>query len=409
MHTINPHQKLKASCPSAPENNGEKAFGIYIVEVPGQIIGNLVKVGSVLTGEPEAFAKRNEGLRSAANLFACVPLRAFAVKPIKCGGRVKTERMLGWELEAKGMTKCGELFFAPGRSAMDVAGAIEAALVRMNRIYWEIDVAKIAHECREKNRDTIARIQQRMPTPETCPYEDFLARYDTPRVGFEDGVLETRARLHELATLGYLAADLLCGLGIKSFHFSPSCTSDVTVYPHQALAQAHFEARCEQNLIIPAMGRIEVRAEDPACLGERPLAMLVGYEGTLLKEVPGAFEPISCVGSKLSRFRAEHLAALGDRAVITEVGPHYFAAHARAPLPPKVYALAKDHPEWLPSLRYWIGLITAWKRNTRIQDYTCPSLPPRALRHLPVTAKALQRLGFSLSKDQVILGQAMWR
>lgn len=409
MHTINPHQKLKASCPSAPENNGEKAFGIYIAEVPGQIIANLIKVGSVLEGELDAFEKRNDGLRSAANLFACIPVRAFAVQPIKRGGRVATEQMLGCELEAKGMNKCGELFFAHGRSAMDVAGAIEAALARMNRIYWDIDIAKIAHECREKNRDTIAKIQQRMPTPESCPYEDFLARHGTPRVGFEDGVLETRARLHELATIGYLAADLLCGLGIKSFHFSLAGSSDVTVFPHQALAQAQFEARCEQNLIIPAMGRIEVRAEDPACLGERPLAMLVSHEDTLLKEVPGAFEPIACVGSKLSRFRAEHLAALGDRAVITEVGGHYFAAHARAPLPPEVYALTKVHPEWLPSLRYWIGLISAWKRNTRIQDYTCPSLPAHALRHLPVTAMALQRLGYPLSKDRVIFGQNMWR
>ncbi len=139
------------------------------------------------------------------------------------------------------------------------------------------------------------------------------------------------------------------------------------------------------------------------------MTMLLSYEDTLGVEIPVTFESPSHSGSKLWRFRAEHLSALGDRSVITEVGTHYFAAHTRAPLPPQVYALAKEHPEWLPSLRYWIGLLSAWKRNTRIQDYKCPRLPSRALTHLAATAKALGRLGYSLSKDQVSYGRNMWR
>ena len=357
MPTTTPHPKPNTGGSSATVNEAEKAFGIYIAEIPGQMISNLVKVGSVLAGELDAFQKRNDGLKSAANLMACIPVRAFAVQPTRRAGRVATEQMLGAELVQKGMTQCGEIFFAPGRSAMDVVGAIEAALTRMKRSFCVIPIEGVAKECREKNRNTMAKIQKRRPTSETCPYEAFQTRYDTPRVGFEDGVLETRTRLHELATLGYLAADLLCGMGMDSLHFSPAAASDVTVYPHQTLAQAHFEARCEQNLIIPAMGRIEVQVDDPACLGERPLSMLLSYEDAVGMEVPVTFEPPTHGGSKLWRFRGEHLAALGDRAVITEVGTHYFGAHARAPLPPQVYALAKKRPEWLPSLRYWIGLI----------------------------------------------------
>lgn len=395
---------LKGFDPKVDQN-----FGIYVAEAPGQLVTNLVKVGAVKKGELKAFQSRNSGLKSAASLLACIPVRAFSIQPIRGGGWKATEDMLGAALVNEGMTQCGELFFGSGRSALDAADVVEAALVRMGRTFEPIDIQSIAEQAREKNRDTMAKIQCLIPTPETCPFEAFHNRYDAPRVGFEEGIPENRVRMRELATLGYLALDMATGIGMDPLTFWADDQSHLRLYPHRTLAQALFEARCEQNLYLPSKGRIDVRVDDRSWVCDRPQAMTLSYKDVLGKEIPAALEPVPELGQDRWRFRAEHLAALGDRAVVTEVTPHFFAAHTRAPLPPEVYALAMRDPELLPSLRFWVGLLSAWKQDIRVQDYRLPRLPSRVLRHLGKAAQSLQRIGLRLSKEQVVIGRNMWR
>lgn len=392
----------------APSLVSPDAFQIYVAEAPGMALSNLTKIGSVLTADPTDIVERMNGLKSAMCLYHPIPVGVVAVKPLKRAGRVKTEQLVGCHLTNSGLTKSGEIYFGPGRCAKEIFGGVLKALTIMERAFEVVDVSDIAEHFRNKNRSILANMKGARPDPGTCPYAAFRLAYASPLPILEGGDSGTMARLNELATLGYLVSDLAIGACSGPINFSPDEISDVIVYPPSSLDQAFFEARSEQALVLPIMGRTEVRVNDPERISERPLSMSLFHDHVLGFEIPGPFQPPAAAGGTLWRFSAEHLAVLGDRAVVTEVDDFYPGSHARAPLPSEVFAVAREHPDWLPCLRFWVGIVAAWKRNIRLQDYVFPTLPKQAHKHLARTATVIQNIGLPLTNDLVAWVRNDW-
>lgn len=384
------------------------AFQLYVAEIPGMSHSNLTKVGSVLTTDPKDIVERMKGLRSAMCLYHPIPVGVVAVKPLKRAGRVTTEQLVGCHLTQWGMTKSGEVFFASGRCAQEVFGAVLKSLTAMERTFEIVNVSEISEHFRAKNRAVLANLKGPIPDPDTCPYAAFRQAYSAARPGAEEGDPGTMHRLNELATLGYLVSDLAIGTCSDPIKFSPDSASHLIVYPPSSLEQATFECRSEQALALPTIGRTEVRVNDPDCISERPLSLMIFHKNVLGFEIPGPFQSPSDPGASLWRFRSEHLAVLGDRAVVTEVENFYPASHARASLPPEVFAVVREHPYWLPSLRFWVGVLAAWKRNIRLQDFKFPVLPKSAAVHLAATATVLQNLGLPLRNEEVAWVRNDW-
>jgi hypothetical protein len=299
----------------APSLASPDAFQIYVAEVPGMSLSNLTKVGSVLTADPKDIVERMNGLKSAMCLYHPIPVGVVAVKPLKRAGRVKTEKQIGCHLTNLGLIRSGEIYFGSGRCAKEVFGAVLKSLSAMERDFDPVDVSEIAEHFRDKNRSILTDMKGPLPDPGNCPYAAFRLAYGSTRPGAEEGIPETMARLNELATLGYLVSDLASGTCTGPIDFSPDLVSRLIVYPPKSPEQALFECRSEQALVLPIMGRTEVRVNDSNTISERPLSMTLFHKDVLGFEIPGPLQPPASAEGTLWRFSAEHLAALGDRAL----------------------------------------------------------------------------------------------
>lgn len=383
-------------------------FALYVAELPGQGPIPLAKVG--LVHNPESLMERMDSLKTAGVLFYPVPVMAFAIQRTtsKTWTPRRTEGRIQGNLKVDQIPHFGEIFACPNASVQELIGAVEVALREHQRSFVPLDIGPLTSLYRKRNQgiwdDFTAT---RTPGP-TCPYAEFRAQAaNVPFYGLS-GASWNPHRMCELAHLGFMVSDLRVGAGSDPYTCFWDGAGSVTVVPPSSLTAAMAEAEAEQQLALRSRTRTRPSVRLQPKLDPRPRSLRILDEGCFGRDITGPFVLDLDAEASHYRFDAEHLACLGDHAVMPEFGSRFFATGSRAPLPTNVFAIAKEAPRLLPALRFLVGVKHADEREVPLQDYRLPRSLRPPINVVMEAAQALQTVGFEMSAELVAWVLQVW-
>lgn len=382
------------------------SFTLYLADLPGQGPQQMAKVGFV--HREENIRRRVRELKSAAMLYFPVPLAAFRIAPAGNRTPQHAEGCVHAHLRDSGIRKSGEIFITPNACAQELIGEIHDALRTLGRSFEPVDVQSLTCHFRHRNDKIQAGLDTQRKAVAECPYEAFRVQYDPGGESWRTALDWSIQQLQEVFTLSFLLGDLYAGSGHPCLVWDISGFGRLLVFPPLTLGESHFEARAEQQLLLPSTGRtrVTVRASDHP--SSRPIAAQVISTDICGLSIPGPFEAEESTPDSKVRFRAEHLACMGDPAVIPVTGSHYFAAGTRASLPPEVFALVAQQPEMFPAVRFLVGVMEALRRDIRLQDYALPKATRLRMDRLPEASELLAKAGHSIPESVVRWIMCTW-
>jgi len=374
-------------------------FTLYLADLPGQGQQQMAKIGFV--HREENIKRRVRELKSAAMLFFPVPLAAFRIAPAGNRTPQHAEGCVHAHLRDSGIRKSGEIFITPNACTKELIGEIHDALRALGRSFEPIDVQSLTCHFRNRNDKIQTGLDAQRKAIVDCPYEAFRVQYDPRGESWRTALDWSIQQLQEVFTLSFLLSDLYAGSGHPSLVWDITGFGRLLVFPPLTLGECLFEARGEQQLLLPSTGRTQVMVRANDCPGQRPISAKVISPDICGLEIPGPFQADDSTPDSKVRFRAEHLACMGDTAVIPATGSHYFAAGTRASLPPEVFAEVAQKPEMFPAVRFLVGVMEAMRRDIRIQDYALPKATRLRMNRLPEASELLAKTGHSIPESVV--------
>lgn len=232
------------------------AFTLYLADLPGQGQQQMAKIGFV--HREENIKRRVRELKSAAMLYFPVPLAAFRIEPVGNRTPQHAEGCVHAHLRDAGIRKSGEIFLSPNACTKELIGEIQDALKGLGRSFESVDVQSLNCHFRNRNDKIQASLDTQKNAAAECPYEAFRMQYDPYGESWRTALDWSIQQLQEVFTLSFLLSDLYAGSGHPSLVWDIAGFGRLLVFPPLTLDECHFEARAEQQLLLPSTGRTRV-------------------------------------------------------------------------------------------------------------------------------------------------------